>query len=385
MSHVRSLRLARHAWTLVLVLLCALAVAKGLSRRAGLDLRVYLAAAERFVEGSALYREADGHMPFKYAPPAAALFVPLALVPARAATVLWNLASVLALALAVRTLARRFAPGEGSPAAHAWAPAAACLALAQPLFLELHYAQVDLLMLLLLVLAADAAESGRAGRAGALWALAVLLKPPAALFALYLLLRRHARALAWGAALGVLALAPVLLRYGPAGTRAELGAWEALVARTTTPWVLGHNPQGLPTLLLGALLPAGAEPTAAQVTAAQLAALGLFALALLVRRPERTALLGLCALGTAWLSPLAWRANFVLALPLVWLALARGRWGGRAVALAVLAVSALVVEGPWGGERFRALMLARPFAWAFALLAAWALALPRTPAPAAQH
>lgn len=90
--------------------------ALGQHPRRGVDFRVYLTAAERFLTGAELYPVSDGTMPFKYAPVATPLFLPFALLPARLAVARWNLLSVAALA-AVARLTSRAAPGptEAAP------------------------------------------------------------------------------------------------------------------------------------------------------------------------------------------------------------------------------------------------------------------------------
>ena len=73
----------RKAFRWVLAGLGLFALIISLNPRRGIDLRVYLTAAERFWAHQPLYQEADGPMPFKYAPAAAWLFSPFTLLPAR--------------------------------------------------------------------------------------------------------------------------------------------------------------------------------------------------------------------------------------------------------------------------------------------------------------
>ena len=323
-------------------------------------------------------------MPFKYAPAVAGLFTPLLLVPARVAGALWNLGSVVALAATVRLLLR-FEP-VGLPRGRALLAAAlAALVLGHPLHLDLLYGQVDLVMMLLLVASATYAEREQPLPGGACFALAVLLKPPAAIFALYLLRQHRLRALAAAALAGVLLWVPVLLRYGTQGALELLQAWSALVARTTAPWALGHNVQGLPTLLLGLGWEGPADPSPRAMLLAQVLALGLFTTGFLLGARERGTRLALACLGTALLSPLAWRANYVLAFPLLWrvFILAPGRWRRRGLALAAaLALLPLVhLTGLLSPGQAMQLLLLRPYAWLFSLLALWAVLMP----PAAQR
>jgi hypothetical protein len=358
------------AFRALLLGLAVLAVVLGQHPRRGLDFRVYLLAAERFLAGADLYPVSDGFMPFKYAPLTAPLFLPFTLLPARAAAALWNLGAVAALGALAR-LASRAEPGPQERAAWPWAPALATLALLPAFHLELFYAQVDGVMLLLLALAAVGAEKGRTWGPAAAFALAVLLKPPAALLVLFLLARRHWRVLAASAGVGLLLAAPSIARYGLDGLLLQGRAWLDTLARTTPPWALGHNPQGLPTLLLSLVLPAESIPSGLAITLAQGLALGLFVAAVVWSRAGPVELLALCCLGVTLLSPLAWRANFVMAWPLLRAtAEARTRGGLALVVLAGL-TGVLTSDVLLGAEGARHVLLWRPYALVFTALLLW--------------
>ncbi|RKH00201.1 DUF2029 domain-containing protein [Corallococcus sp. CA053C] len=355
-------------WALLLVLAVA-AVAVGQHPRRGVDFRVYLTAAERFREGTDLYRAEDGTMPFKYAPVTAPLFLPFTVVPPRVAVALWNLGSVLALA-AVSVLTRRAAPAPASAEATpwSWAPVLATLVLLPAFSFEIFYGQVDAVLLWLLVLAAVSAERGRVWGPGAAFAVACLLKPPAALLGLFFLWRRHWRVVGTTALFGVLLVLPTLGRYGWTGTLSQLRDWTETLARTTPPWALGHNPQGLPTLLMSLVLPAESLPPSGAMPLAQAVALGLFVIALLWARPGPVDLLAFGCLGVTLLSPLAWRANYLLVWPLIRAALeGRSRINGALVALVAL-TGLLVSDTVLGPELARQVLLTRPFAWVYTAL-----------------
>lgn len=353
-------------WGLLLGL-AVLAVALGQHPRRGADFRVYLTAAERFLAGAELYPAADGTMPFKYAPVAAPLFLPFALLPARLAVALWNLLSVAALA-AVARLTSRAAPGPTEAAPWPWAPALATLALLPALNLEFFYGQVDAVMLLLLALTAVGAERGRTWGPAVAFTVAVLLKPPAGLLVLFLLWRRHGRVLLACIPVGLVLTAPLLARYGWEGSLAQTRAWADTLARTTPPWALGSNPQGLPTLLLSLVLPAESVPPGAALSAAQGVTLLIFLGVVLWCRPGPADLLAMCCLGVTLLSPLAWRANFVMAWPLVRAAAeGRSRPGLALVALVGL-TGALVTDVVLGAEGARRVLLLRPHALAYTTL-----------------
>lgn len=353
-------------WALLAVLAVA-AVAVGQHPRRGADFRVYLTAAERFREGADLYRADDGTMPFKYAPVTAPLFLPFTALPPRAAVALWNLGSVLALA-AVSVLTRRAAPAPGEAAPWPWAPVLATAALLPAFSFEIFYGQVDAVLLGLLVFAAVGAERGRAWGPGAAFAVACLLKPPAALLGLFFLARRHWRVVGTTALFGILLVLPTLGRYGWAGTVSQSRDWADILARTTPPWALGHNPQGLPTLLLSLVLPPESLPPAGAMTLAQAVALGLFVAALLWARPGPVELLAFCCLGVTLLSPLAWRANYLLAWPVLRCALEGRSRVGQVCVAAVALVGMVVSDTVLGAELARRVLLFRPFAVVYSAL-----------------
>jgi hypothetical protein len=360
----------RWAFYGLLLGLAVLAVVLGQHPRRGLDFRVYLVAAERFLAGAELYPATDGFMPFKYAPLTAPLFVPFTLLPARAAAALWNLGSVLALA-ALAGLTSRAAPASGERAPWPWAPVLATLALLPALHLEFFYAQVDGVMLLLLALAAVGAERGRTWSPALAFALAVLLKPPAALLGLFFLARRHWRVLGASVLLGLVLTVPSLVRYGLEGLLAQSRAWLDTLARTTPPWALGHNPQGLPTLLLSLVLPIGPEPSGTALAVAQGVALLLFLAVLAWSRPGPVELLACCCLGVTLLSPLAWRANFVMAWPLLRAVAEHRTRGGLALLVLAGLTGVLTTDVVLGAEAARQALHWRPYALIFSALLLW--------------
>jgi hypothetical protein len=286
-----------------------------------IDFTVFRTAGARWLAGTAIYRAEDGPMPFKYAPPVAVLLAPLALVPRALGAVLWNVGSVALLLLAVVRLPR--VDPDASEADGSWA----ALALAGPIVTVLFYGQVDLLLLGLLVLAAAAVQARDGG--GTALALSILTKPPAVLAGLFFLGRRRWGALAVAAAVILLVCAVFALRAGLAGLVGETAAWRTLVERTTLEWVTGPNPQGLPTLVLDVAGWFDLRPTAASLMLAQLLAVLVFAALVLAVREEPSTAFRMTCLAVALCSPLAWRANFVLALPAVRRQVASAREGHR--------------------------------------------------------
>ncbi|MGZ6139141.1 MAG: glycosyltransferase family 87 protein [Myxococcaceae bacterium] len=297
-----------------------LALALALNPRRCIDFTVFRTAGARLLAGTSLYRAEDGPMPFKYAPPVAVLFAPFALVPRAVGAVLWNVGSVLLLLLALSRLPRVDDGPRDTDAS--WA----ALALAGPVGTVLFYGQVDLWLLGLITLAAAAAATARDGGGVAL-GLAVLTKPPAVFAGLFFLLRRRWRTLAIAASVVLLAAALVAARVGPGHFAAELTAWRSLVERSTVEWVTGPNPQGLPTLVLDVAGWLGTRPSPDTLWLAQLSAGVLFVAVVLALRADAGAAFRMTTLAVAMCSPLAWRANFVLALPAVRRLVSRARRG----------------------------------------------------------
>jgi len=134
------------------------------------------------------------------------------------------------------------------------------------------------------------------------------------------------------------------LRVGVGKLASEVTAWRALVERSTVEWVTGPNPQGLPTLILDVAGWLGTRPTPETVALAELSAVLLFSGLVLAVRDDPAAAFRMTSLSIALCSPLAWRANFVLALPAVRRLVARARQGdgvSRAMLGLVLLASVL--------------------------------------------
>ncbi len=352
---------------LMLVALAVIGVAKGATERAK-DYHVYHRAGERFVAGESLYHESDLPMPFKYPPPAGALLVPLSFLPRAVGGALWNAFSALCVAFSLWRWGAT--------------PSQAALALAasfQSLFLLMDHGQVDAMILALTTIAVTQRHD-HPFAAGSAWALACLLKPPAGLLLIPFLIERRFRVVGAALAAGCTAAALVVLRYGVFGALTLTFEWRTLLSAATAPWYLRHDAQGFPSLLLtlwlGADHQAPPVPSSLEMALGLLLSLGLFAAVLLMSRPRDEMLHATILLGVALLSPQAWRANYVMAIPALVL-LAR-RWEGdvRPVwSFAVVAVAATFVVQLVFGEGLLpdyvldpALAWARPFALVYAAL-----------------
>lgn len=222
----------------VLVLAVLGALLYGLERINGRfwlnDFRVYYGAAQALLNGEPLYGVAHGLGTgfFKYAPAAALLFVPVSLLPYKAAASLHFalvIAAFIGSALAIdRLLRQNLFPGR--PAAYAPLFLTA-LAAGAHLHRELHLGNVNAMLLWLLMAGLERLLSGRHRSAGALLGLAVALKPHFVVLLPWLLLRRRWSALAMALTLLVAAVALPTALLGPSASLQLHGEWLAEMAR----------------------------------------------------------------------------------------------------------------------------------------------------------
>lgn len=350
-----------------LLALTTIGVAKGATERAK-DYHVYHRAGERFVAGVSLYSEDDLPMPFKYPPPAAALLAPLSALPRPVGGALWNAFGALCIAFAIRRWS-----------ATPWVAAVGIAACFQSLFLQMDHGQVDGMILALTTLTVTERER-RPIAAGVAWGLSCLLKPPAGLLLLPLLLERRFRVVGAATGTGIAAFGLVFWRYGLSATIALTSEWRSLLSVATAPWYLRHDAQGLPSLLLTVWL--GADhasppiPSSLEMFWGLAGSLLSFAAVLAWSRPKGETLYAAILLGIALLSPQAWRANYVMALPALLVLIRGGSDATRPVRWSVYAAVGLsfVVQLVFGEgllpDRILdpALAVARPFALVYAAL-----------------
>jgi hypothetical protein len=196
------------------------------------DFEVYWTAAVRARAAEPLYRVEDGHYQFKYLPPFAIAAIPAGFVPLPIAKKIWFGASI-ALLVGLIELSLAVLPDRRKPT---WVIVAiVVVAMAKFYGHELVLGQVNLLFGVVVLLAIRSMTLGREYSAGALLALAVVVKPYAAIFAPWLLVRRQAGSIAsFTIALLLLAVLPVPI-YGVAGTIALYGDWWTVVTGSTAP------------------------------------------------------------------------------------------------------------------------------------------------------
>jgi hypothetical protein len=332
---------------LALVSLTALFTTRVARKMADFD--VYYTAGSRALAAEPLYRAEDGHFQFKYLPAFAVLASPIAMLPRQAAKAGWFAASALMM-LALLWLSVLALPHiRTSPALLV---VVTFVAMAKFYAHELVLGQVNLLFAVVAVLAIVWMVRGREAGAGLLFALAVVVKPYAAIFAPWLAARRNRTAfVAMLAGMVVLLLLPAA-RYGWRDNLHLLGDWWQTVRTTTAPNLT--NPDNVS---LGAMFERWMGPGSPAPRLAGIASVILLMLAAVVvftrtglQRPE--ALEGsLLLLLIPLLSPQGWDYVLLIGTPAVMLlvndlpSLPRGLRVATVAAIAIVAFSIYDVMG----------------------------------------
>ena len=230
----------RNLWPLALlfaaIALCvAFFIVKG--HRGMVDFEVNYEAGRRIRAGETLYRTADGHYQFKYPPFSALLYVPVSALPLGQAKAVWFIvvlgSTILAFQLAFKLTRPR-------------PPQVILLRIAPPLILakcflrELSLGQINALitavMLAMILLSTKEGTRPTAVRdtsSGGLWGISTALKPYAAVFLPYWILRKRWATLAAGAAALLLAYLAPALYFGFPGNRLVHSEWISSLSRST--------------------------------------------------------------------------------------------------------------------------------------------------------
>lgn len=310
------------------------------------DFEVYHTAGARALAAEPLYRAEDGHFQFKYLPAFAIFAAPLAKAPLPAAKGAWFALSAV-LMLILLGLSLRAIPAVRRPPA--LLIVITFLAMAKFYAHELVLGQVNLLFAVLVVLALVWMRSGKDSKdaaAGVLLALAVVVKPYAAIFVPWLFTRRNRAALVtMAAALVMLMLLPAA-RYGWDGNLRLLGDWWHTVTSTTLPNLTNPDNVSLSAMFTRWLGPGSPAPALAAVTGAILLALTAIVIAGRGSLPATDTLEGsLLLLLIPLLSPQGWDYVFLIGTPAVMLlvndlpSLPRGLRIATVVAIVVVALS----------------------------------------------
>jgi len=280
------------------------------------DFGVCYQAGGRFLAGESIYRSSDGHLQFKYAPLAAMFYAPWAALPWNTAKILWFLLMLGCLS-GILFLTARMLPGQGPPAA--WSVGWSLLIWLKYIGREIELGQVNLVILLLLLALFRELSAGRDRTAGVLWAASLFIKPYAAVFLPYFILKGKWTTVTTGVGAILLGLFLPVLNFGWTENWTLLGEWGRSLSQST-PGLLtvGDNASlfAFITKTLGSSL-TGVLAIGGIVTAA-IAGLVLWMIKVGEReRMEKADLLegAVLMLLIPMLSPLGWNYNYLYALP----------------------------------------------------------------------
>ena len=321
------------------------------------DLEVYWTAGVRARAAEPLYRADDQHYQFKYLPAFAVLAIPLGLLPLRAAKAMWLVASVL-LVVALVWLSLHLLPDRRRAA---WLLAVATVIVMGKFYgHEIVLGQMNALFAVVAVLALRALRDRSEARGGALVALAIVVKPYAAIFLPWLVARRAVVSIA-AAVIGLaLVLALPAVTYGVQGDVALHRAWWRTVTDSTAPNLTNADNVSVAALFARWM---GVGPNAAALAGAVSLVILALAVFVFLRRAgvkspdvlEGALLLTLIPL----LSPQGWDYVFLVATPAVMLLVNyadRLPIALRAVTIAALATIGLSLFDVMGRERYATFM-----------------------------
>jgi alpha-1,2-mannosyltransferase len=321
-----------------------------------LDIATYLLGARHLVDGR-LYEVSlpvAPHLPFTYPPFAALAFGPLALLPARAAQVVWSLVGVAALVVLVLASLRAACPALDRRHLVQWSLVLTAPAyLLEPVRLTFFFGQVNVVLaaMVLVDLTARPRIGGRTLPRGVLVGLAAAVKLVPLVFVPYLFVTRQTRA-AWTALATFAACTVVATLVDPSVSWSYWTRYATDARRVGAPWYLSD--QSLRAF--ADRLDHRAVSTAVVTGLEVLVVIAGIALAAWAFRASSN-LLGVLVCATTGLlaSPISWAHHLVWVVPvLVWLVWAPDRPAGGRVWAAV--VAALFWWGPiWsvpsGGNR----------------------------------
>ena len=281
------------------------------------DFEVYWTAGSRALATEPLYRDTDGHYQFKYLPAFALMAAPLAKAPLPAAKGAWFATSAL-LMVALLALSLKALPDIRRPPPLLLI--LTFLAMAKFYAHELVLGQVNLLFGAIVALALVLMRGGREIPAGALLALAVVVKPYAAIFVPWLATRKQRGAfVAMLAGLAIFLVLPALL-YGWAGNLQLLSDWWKTVTTTTAPNLTNPDNVSLRAMFTRWLGPASpAAQLAALAAAVLLVITGIVMAARRAITRSDTLEGGLLLLLIPLLSPQGWDYVFLIGTPAVML------------------------------------------------------------------
>ncbi|MBN2408116.1 MAG: DUF2029 domain-containing protein, partial [Candidatus Aminicenantes bacterium] len=322
------------------------------------DFGVCYQGGQRIVRGETLYREADGHLQYKYSPASALFFAPLTLLPYGAAKIIWYMLEFGFLA-GIFFFFYRILPVEGKRAG----PVLGWTFLIELKFVarEIELGQVNLFILFLLTAMLYLLAGKKETVAGFLWGASLLFKPYALVFLPYLLLKRKLQTLIAGLVSVLVGLALPAIFYGPRGYLAVLREWPMTLSKSTTGLLASYDNASLYGFLLKTFPTLPTRDAFAFLLVIFLA-LALSALWLIVKGRAPVAPPNSEVLEVAFLliliplfSPLGWNYNYLYSIPAVMIIVAAWRRLAPALKIVLIVdfvlISTSVVE-LWGRGAF---------------------------------
>jgi len=224
MRSLKTIIRSNYKWLLFLVLLSYGSLASEFinHRFEMADLEVYYKTAWRMIEGEGIYRDVESdpyeHYVYKYSPPAAILFMPLATAGFPAARhIYWALLTFIfgSVLYNMKTIFNRpFLRKENVT----FSLILATLVVGTHFFRELHLGQVNLLLLGIYIYALFLYLSGKHAGFGALLAVSIFIKPFGLIFLPLLIVRRRFREVLWFVGWSVVLFFLPLFFYHDPGT-----------------------------------------------------------------------------------------------------------------------------------------------------------------------
>jgi len=280
------------------------------------DFGVCHKAGGRILAGRLLYDASDGHLQFKYSPPAALFFAPLSRLSLETAKPVWYGLSLVMFGL-ILGLSTNLLPVKRK----AWGLVVLLVMLAQVKFIgrEVELGQVNFLIILALTLALKFMLDGKDILSGLLWGFSIFFKPYALVLLPYFLLKKKFKAVAVGLAFFGLGLLAALPCYGWPAYQAVLREWLSTLSKSTPVLFTVQANASLYSLFLK-VLPAGSESAVRLLLIVSCAILAGLVLWLMragrgkgLLRPEVLEVSFLFIL-IPLLSPLGWYYNYLYAL-----------------------------------------------------------------------
>jgi Glycosyltransferase family 87 len=286
------------------------------------DLSIYLWGGKAVTQGMRLYLVAPRGNWFTYPPFAAAVFTPLTALPPFVAGVVWELASVAALAWSC-VLALKLAGWQPSGAMVAAVTGASFLL--EPVYHTLYLGQVNLILLALVM--TDIRRTAERRTAGLGVGVAAAIKLTPAIFVVLFLMTRRTRsaAVAAGTFAGCAALGYLV---DPSASQVY---WTRLfydTARVNAGYISNQSPYAAAVRILGGVSHVGAWYVAIPVV---IGAIGLAVAATLARRDDWLGAATVAGTTGLLVSPISWTHHWVWIVPAL-LVLLRGGAGSRIAA-----------------------------------------------------